>query len=312
MDQTYAQLMTQFSNGRCLYRPPSTTAMLPGSVGYWDSNAKWQRITQLDDIEDLKAKGFKPPQEELNRQDSKLDEGWSPLHSSSVTESDITAEIKTKLPESVVAGKAFLKYQSTGNSGAVLITRKPISSRGFPHESPFTRWVRDNIDALMGGPRGEDIKRHGLIIIRDTYSTKQCLLSVWNSGSRSVSVGLTVDAQGALDLGVGGGWSHATEAGGWRHFYSQNEKDEVVVFASGFYYRVRWLFGINFLPNPEPLRSVNIRGKPTEVSQIKSREKGDAAFELEREVFGNPPTAAVEAGASDTGDDEEEKDDGCE
>lgn len=96
MDETYAKLTTQFSYGRCLYRPPSSTEMLPGSVGYWDSDAKWQRIAQLDDIEDLEAKGFKPPREELHRQDSNLHEGWSPLYSSSVTESDITAEIKIK------------------------------------------------------------------------------------------------------------------------------------------------------------------------------------------------------------------------
>jgi len=103
----------------------------------------------------------------------------------------------------------------------VLITMKPINSRSFLYESPFTRWVYDNIDALMSSPRGEEIKRHGLAVIRDTYSTKQCLLNVWESGKRAFSVGLTVDAHGALDLGVGGGWSHATEAGGWREFSSK-------------------------------------------------------------------------------------------
>jgi len=90
---------------------------------------------------------------------------------------------------------------------------------------PFTRWVHDNIDALMASPRGEDIKRHGLAVIRDTYSTKKCLLSVWDSGKRAVSVGLTVDAHGALNLGAGGGWSQATEAGGWRHFSPQVSTD---------------------------------------------------------------------------------------
>jgi len=88
--------MSKFCYGRGLYRPPSSTEMLPGSVGYWDSNAKWQHIAQLDNSEDLKTKGYKPPQEELQRQDSNLDEGWSPLYSSSVTESNVTADVKAK------------------------------------------------------------------------------------------------------------------------------------------------------------------------------------------------------------------------
>jgi hypothetical protein len=67
----------------------------------------------------------------------------------------------------------------------------------------------------MAGPRGEDVKRHGLAVIRDTYSTKRCLLNAWVAEQRAVSVELTVDAHGALNLGTGGGWSHATEAGGW-------------------------------------------------------------------------------------------------
>lgn len=123
-----------------------------------------------------------------------------------------------RLPEGAAKGTAFYEYKSDESSGAVLITMKPISSRGFLHESPFTRWVHDNIDALMASPRSEEIKRHGLAVIRDTHSTKKCLMNVWESGKRAFSVGLTVDAHGALDLGVSGGWSHATESGGWREF----------------------------------------------------------------------------------------------
>lgn len=93
MSETYARLMSKFEYGRCLYRPPSTGEMRPGAVGYWNSEAKWQPITQLDNSQDLKAKGFKPPQEELKPNDSQLVEGWAPLYSSSVTVSNITAKI---------------------------------------------------------------------------------------------------------------------------------------------------------------------------------------------------------------------------
>ncbi|KAK0703693.1 hypothetical protein B0T26DRAFT_732278 [Lasiosphaeria miniovina] len=307
MDATYAKLMAKFGYGRCLYRPPSTTEMRPGSVGYWDSNAKWQPIAQLDDSEDLKAKGFRPPQEELLANDSTLDEGWSPLYSSSVTESDITAEVMARLPEGAATGKAFYKYQGSENAGAVLITVKPISARSFLHESPFSRWTYDNIDALMASPRGEDIKTHGLAIIRDTYSTKKCLLNVWESGSRAFSVGLTVDAHGVLNLGVGGGWSDATDAGGCREFSPKNPEDEVVVCASGLVFKIRRLFGITMLSHPAPLRSANTEGSLVETRQIKSKEREDLVFELEREVFGNPLLAPVEeaCASSDWEDDED-------
>jgi len=115
-------------------------------------------------------------------------------------------------------GTACFEYQSSGDFGAVLITASPVHRAAFYYESPFKRWVKSNVDALHRSPRHAEIKKYGLSIVTDTYSTKKCSLTAWADKSRKVTIGFKVNAQGLIDVGIDGGWYVGTAAGGWNHY----------------------------------------------------------------------------------------------
>lgn len=112
----------------------------------------------------------------------------------------------------------FLEFHSSSDSGAVMVTAKPVKHKAYYHESPFSRWVTDNLDALTAGPRQEEIKKYGLSIITDTYSSKKCILNAWQGKEKSVSIGLSVNSKGIVDLGLEGGWHIETASGGWKEY----------------------------------------------------------------------------------------------
>lgn len=51
-----------------------------------------------------------------------------------------------QLPASV---QAALKYTSSSDFGAILMTDSPIEKREYLYKSPFTDWVRDNSRQLL-------------------------------------------------------------------------------------------------------------------------------------------------------------------
>jgi hypothetical protein len=114
------------------------------------------------------------------------------------------------------------EYKSSANFGAVLITSNPVHRDAFYHESPFKRWVKDNVDTLMHHPRREEIKEHGLCIVTDVYSTKKCSLTAWEGSEKVVQVGFKVTAEGVLDVGLSGGWYVHQTAGAWNHYSGEN------------------------------------------------------------------------------------------
>lgn len=234
---------------------------------------------------------------------------------------------------------------------------KPIVSRGFRHECPFTRWVRDNTSVLMLGPRGEDIKRHGLAAIRDTYSTRQCPLSIWKPGRQSVSVGLMVDAQGAgsgrwrrlvprdrgwwmetclssgetpISIppanGAMAGWQASDRLTG---VSIRTKRTRLWCLPAGFItrsagflistyvslilintakqhkYQLKLILTNTHRPDPHKSRGPEDceYTEPLELSDSSSSR--DITFELECELFGNPPST-IEAGGSDRSNDEED------
>jgi len=117
-----------------------------------------------------------------------------------------------------LSGKAFFEYQSSTDFGAVLIASKPVHRDGYYFESPFTRWVQDNVDVLRNCRRGPDIEEHGLIIITYTYSTRKCTLNAWQDKSKKISLGLSASATDGLGIETEAGWFVGTSSSGWKDY----------------------------------------------------------------------------------------------
>jgi hypothetical protein len=124
----------------------------------------------------------------------------------------------SQVPNLPAKGVVVFKYKSTDDSGAVLITKTPVHRDAFYHESPFTRWVKSNSVALMRHARKDEIKKYGLTIITDVYSTKRCSLTAWRGTSKTVQAGFNVTAEGLLDVGFDSSWYVNKTAGAWNHY----------------------------------------------------------------------------------------------
>ncbi|KAF1831602.1 hypothetical protein BDW02DRAFT_44472 [Decorospora gaudefroyi] len=307
----YADLMKVYPFGLGLYKPPSTLALRPGSVGYFNELGVWQPIVQLENAEDVKGKGLKIPEEELAKHEFDPETDWAPMYSTEVIEADIASKIKAGASTGTVSleGKLFLEFHSSSNSGAVMMTAKPVSHRAYYYESPFSRWVADNLDALTTGPRREEIKKYGLSIITDTYSSKKCILNAWQGQKKTVSIGLSVNPKGVIDMGLEGGWHIETAAGGWKEYTGKTPEEEVVVFCSGLHFSIRRILGFN-LVSMDSLQSRAGAETDTELaaSVIASKIEKNVAFEVMTESIGLGPVKPKTQPAND--DDDDDDDDG--
>lgn len=111
-----------------------------------------------------------------------------------------------------------MKYSTDRNFGAVLVTAPPVRLDRFYHESPFKAWFKENVKVLLSGSHAEEVKKYGLFIVTQTYSTAQCSLTSWTDSSQEVFFGFDVEAAGNLTLGPHMGWSSGNSAHGWNHY----------------------------------------------------------------------------------------------
>jgi hypothetical protein len=114
--------------------------------------------------------------------------------------------------------KTQIKYSTNNDFGAVLVTAPPIHFDRFYNESPFKTWFNENVKALLSGFYAAELKKYGLFVITQTYSTEQCCLISWSSSSQEVSLGFDVEAPGILTLGPHTSWSSGSNANGWNHY----------------------------------------------------------------------------------------------
>ncbi|EON64522.1 hypothetical protein W97_03755 [Coniosporium apollinis CBS 100218] len=272
----YEEQMKDHPYGLALYKPTSTKLLRPGSVGYWNDLGDWQPIAQLDDPESLQQKRLKAPEEELERAKYKVITDWDRKYSTLVTETNVTGQVGVEIPGAPASEALTFEYKSSGNFGAILITEKPIHREAFHHESPFKRWVKDNVDALMESKHKDEIKSHRLSIVTDVYSTKKSSLTTWTDSSRTIRVGFKVTAQNAVDAA----------------------DEEVVVFASGFKFHIHELLGWTKVTT-HPLESTSrLAGDAKDetideetrqkVITMKSPGRNDTGYEIRLDTFGKP------------------------
>ena len=133
------------------------------------------------------------------------------------------------------SARAALKYTSSSDFGAILMTDSPIEKKAFLYKSPFIDWVRANAQCLLQ-KRELEIKEQGLWIIRWTYSTKKASINAWAGTDKKVVVGFQASAYGT-EFGPKGGWHKGRADTAWDDYASKNDADKVVVFAGALRFR---------------------------------------------------------------------------
>ena len=144
----------------------------------------------------------------------------------------LRARATLQLPASV---QAALKYTSSSDFGAILMTDSPIEKKGYLYKSPFHDWVRDNLRQLLQ-KRETEIKEHGLWIIRWTYSTSKASINAWAGTDKKVVVGFQVSTFGT-DFGPKGEWHKGHADSSWDDYVPKESTDKLVVFAGALRYR---------------------------------------------------------------------------
>jgi hypothetical protein len=234
LDNVYNKHMRQHNHGYALYKPVSSDLMRPGSCGYFDDSGSWNPILDLNDGKSLQKHGLCPPKG-LNLAPVEDNISWGPKTSQGVTEQkiDVSLGVGAAITGLPISLNTQLKYSTDRKFGAILVTAPPVRLDRFYYEYPFKAWFKENVNVLLSGSHAEEVKKYGLFVITQTYSTAQCSLTSWTDSSREVFLGFDVETASNLTLGPHMGWSLGNSAHSWNHYKALGES-RLVVFASGF------------------------------------------------------------------------------
>jgi hypothetical protein len=105
LDIQYAETMENHPFGIALYRPPSSSEVKPGIIGYFDEFGSWNTIADLADQDDLLQKSLSPA-EELVKAPTDNEIKWGPKVSSSIR----ATKVDLKLPAVVYVVKSLYKW----------------------------------------------------------------------------------------------------------------------------------------------------------------------------------------------------------
>ena len=86
LERVYVEQMRHHPYGFALFHPASTSALQPGSVGFFDELGFWHSIAHLEDPLSLKRHGLNSPEEALDRSPAEKIKNWTPRTSTKVTQ----------------------------------------------------------------------------------------------------------------------------------------------------------------------------------------------------------------------------------
>lgn len=86
LERVYAEQMRHHPYGYALFHPASTSALQPGSVGFFNELGFWNPIAHLEDVPSLAKYGLKEPTEPLERSAPEKIRKWTPRTSSKVSQ----------------------------------------------------------------------------------------------------------------------------------------------------------------------------------------------------------------------------------
>ena len=138
-----------------------------------------------------------------------------------------------------VEAKLQIEYETSTDSGAVLITSSPVTHEGFHYNAPFEDWVKNNAKALLHGPLASDIKEHGLFVVTHSYAAEKVALTAWRKTQNKAYFGFGIGAMGFAKIDPHVGWYAGTSETGW-NVHEAGPGELNVVFAAGVAYRMVW------------------------------------------------------------------------
>jgi hypothetical protein len=214
----YTKLMGRNPEGIYLYKPAPYRACHPGSVGFFDNEGNWNEITDLEQPHHIEKAGFKPLGRTLSREDTR-EYKWDSR--SSDGESELSLEGKTELSGVLTSAPidvgANAKNKTGKSNKANLVTGSVVKHERLqaPFKSSVKDWIKENAKDLVQGDYSEDIKEHGVWVVRATYVTQECAITMDSARSQEFGLGGEVGATGIGKLGASGSSLAKFKGAGW-------------------------------------------------------------------------------------------------
>ena len=124
------------------------------------------------------------------------------------------------VPIPIEAGIQF-DLSKDSNFGAVLLTEKPIAHEMYyGPDTPWNKWVEANTTRLYSDYK-TNLRKNGLWIITQVYSTKMAHITTLQSSKRSVQIGVKADVASFVKVEPHGDWSADADSGSWTKYTSR-------------------------------------------------------------------------------------------
>lgn len=219
-------------DGHYLYNPLRYRDFHPGSVGYFDTNGAWYKVTDLLE----KDERFEPVDDASFVFDEPSEKMWKTVSSGSEAKASfgLDAGLSGALSAAPVDVEANAKHESGSTGQAALITTGVVKEQKFT-ELPgyyFKEWVRKNIKKLTTGKTGHDIQQHGLYAIYGTYSTQECAIKMKSGYTRDSGGGVGVGATSIGKIGASGSSLQHLKNEGWRTYQAKEVHESISLVGS--------------------------------------------------------------------------------
>jgi hypothetical protein len=113
-------------------------------------------------------------------------------------------------------GGVAVKYKSTSEHAAVLLTRGPISRLACTApRSFFTDWVDENAVKILQDGRHPDVREVGFWVITKTTNAKHRAFAVLKARGTEIHWGITVEAQRAGQPEASISWWTSHQSSEW-------------------------------------------------------------------------------------------------
>ena len=118
-----------------------------------------------------------------------------------------------RLPDGVpITAKAVIKYTSSRQFGAVLLTSPPVQRAQIDRIGALRAWEQENHEVILN--TYPDVRNTGLWMIVTTWSTPECALSTWEAGSASLIMSFGVNVNSTVDASLNMGSFLSSNCGG--------------------------------------------------------------------------------------------------
>lgn len=180
---------------------------------------------------------------------------------------------------------ATFKLKQNSEKGAILVTEPPISNKWVVDDGPLLQWVKRNGKVIVQR-QGKALKEHGLWIITKTWETRRSAMSVLQSKSSEISIGLSVDFTGVATLTPEGNWLSTT--GDAASVLHEDDDYGLVVMMCGVLVTRSFFSGVKIEERRENQKM--LRGRPDEaradpVFTFTAKEENGSEIELSVERY---------------------------